>query len=331
MNTQMNYHHLRYFLSVARCGGITPATRQLNVSAPTLSTQIRELEGFFEKPLFLRHGRSLELTETGRLLMGYAERIFSLGDEMIEVVQRGGAPGPGTVFLGVSDGVPKLLVARLLKEASSVAGDFRCVVREGLPHELWEELASHRIDLVLANETPPAARAENMPGHRIGRMRVEFAAARSIASTFHRRQCLSELPVLVPARESPLRRELEQWWASLGERPMIRAEFDDAAAMFELAAHGFGAAPVHEPVAGDVCRRYGLQRLRLKCDIEDDIFIVTHSRQFQTAAISGIATCAKKLLDPAAPRRSRKRLTFSRTFRTSDRDLPLKTRGGAFF
>ncbi len=230
--------------------------------------------------------------------MGYAERIFSLGDEMIEVVQRGGAPGPGTVFLGVSDGVPKLLVARLLKEASAVAGGFRCVVREGLAHELWEELASHRIDLVLANETPPAAQAETMPGHRIGRMRIEFAASRSIANAFHRHKRLAELPVLVPARESPLRRELEQWWASCGERPLIRAEFDDAAAMFELAAHGFGAALVHEPVARDVCRRYDLLRLRVQCEIEDDIFIVTHTRQFQTEAILCIAACAKNLLQP---------------------------------
>ena len=117
MNTQLNYHHLRYFLAVATCGGITSASEALHVSAPTLSAQVRELEEFFGTTLFRREGRRMTPTETGRHLLGYAERIFSMGDEMVDSVKRGGFSGPGTVFLGVADAVPKLLAARLLERA----------------------------------------------------------------------------------------------------------------------------------------------------------------------------------------------------------------------
>jgi LysR family transcriptional activator of nhaA len=238
----------------------------------------------------------MRLTETGRLLLRYAERIFAAGDEMVEVVRRGKLAGPGTVFLGVADGVPKLLVARLLGRACQKAPGLHCVVREGLPMELWSALASHQVDLVLANEAPPPNHPQLPPGIRIGRMGVAFAAAPALAKAWEGKKDSTLPPILAPARESVLRRELEQWWAAKGLEPLIRAEFDDAAAMFELAAGGLGAATVHEPVLWDVCKRYGLVPLSLPCGIKDDLFVVTEKRQYADDGVVLMADLAKGVL-----------------------------------
>ena len=296
MNRQLNYHHLRYFLAVATNGGITPAAAAIHVSAPTLSAQLKELEAFVGKPLFRREGRHMRLTEDGRLLLRYAERIFATGDEMVEVLQRGKSAGPGTVFLGVSDGVPKLLVARLLDRACHKAPGLQCVVREGLPQELWAALGSHQVDLVIANEAPPPNAGKLPPGRRIGRMRVVFAASRALAKAFQKNPDPAALPVLAPARESVLRRELEQWWAAKEINPIIRAEFDDAAAMFELAARGLGAAPIHEPVLKDICKRYELVALPLKSEIEDDLFVVGDKRRYAAEGVSLLMDLADGIL-----------------------------------
>lgn len=296
MNTQLNYHHLRYFLAVAKCGGISSASESLRISAPTLSSQVKELEDFFETPLFRRERRSMIPTETGRHLLGYAERIFSLGDEMVDSVKRGGFNGPGTVFLGVADAVPKLLAARLLERASEKAPGLRVVVREGLPQELWGALATHQIDIVLANEAPPPTRMSLPAGIRIGRMKVVFAAAPKIVAAYKKHKNASMVPILAPARESILRRELEQWWAEKNITPLINAEFDDGAAMLELASSGLGAAPVHEPVLKDVCRRYGLAPLSMPCDIEDDLFVVTGDRQFNHFGLTALIETARGIL-----------------------------------
>lgn len=295
MNIQLNYHHLRYFLAVATNGGITAAAATLHVSAPTLSTQLRELESFFEKPLFRREGRRLRLTETGHLLQRYAERIFSMGDEMVDAVKRGGLPGPGTIFLGVADAVPKLLAARLLDRVCRQSEGLKIVVREGLPQELWAALATHQIDLVLATEAPPPAH-HFPPGIRIGRMRVAFAGAPAIVAAFRKHHDAALVPMLAPARDSVLRRELEQWWAEKRVTPEIRAEFDDAAAMFELAARGLGAAPVHQPVLRDVCKRYGLEPLPIHCDIEDELFVVTGERQYSREVVATMVRIARGIL-----------------------------------
>jgi DNA-binding transcriptional LysR family regulator len=121
-------------------------------------------------------------------LQAYAERIFSMGDEMVDSVKRGGLSGPGTVFWEVADAVPKLLAARLLERACERAPGLRVVVREGLPQELWGALAAHQIDLVLANEAPPPTRMNLPPGIRIGKMRVAFAGTSKIAIDFEKKE-----------------------------------------------------------------------------------------------------------------------------------------------
>ena len=292
MNLQLNYHHLRYFLAVATQGGIKAATEALHVSAPTLSAQVRELEDFLEVELFHREGKSLILSEAGRVVKRYAERIFAFGDEMVEVVQRGGAGGAETVYLGIGDAVPKLLASHILVRCWEEAPSLKIVVREGLPSELFPALAAHQLDIVIANEPAPPSLKAALFCAKAGRYGVHFVATAELKKTYNPKRGLSGFPVLLPTRESALRRELDRWWAENGIVPDIRAEFDDTAAMCELASSGIGAAPVLEPVLNDVLKRYGLQRLPLKTGIQEELFVITAERQFSQEGPRMIARIA---------------------------------------
>lgn len=75
----LNYRHLLYFWTVAREGAIARASAELRLAQPTISGQIRQLEGMLGEKLLIRKGRNLVLTETGRLVYRYADEIFSLG------------------------------------------------------------------------------------------------------------------------------------------------------------------------------------------------------------------------------------------------------------
>lgn len=280
MNLQLNYHHLRYFLAVATQGGIKPASESLHVSAPTLSAQVRELEDFLQAELFHREGKKLKLNDAGRIVKRYADRIFGFGDEMLEVIKRGGTGGCETVYVGIVDSVPKLLASRILIRCWKEAPSLRIIVREGLPSELFPALATHQIDIVFANEQAPPNIKTSLFTSQAGRHDVYFMATSELKKKYNPRKGLSGFPVLIPTRESALRRELDRWWAENGVFPDIRAEFDDAAAMCELAASGVGAAPVIEPVLSDVTKRYGLAKLPLKTGIHEDLFVITAERQF---------------------------------------------------
>jgi len=77
----LNYNHLYYFWAVAREGGVVRASEELTVSQPTISSQLKALEGVVGQKLFARAGRGLALTEAGRIAFNYANEMFSLGQE----------------------------------------------------------------------------------------------------------------------------------------------------------------------------------------------------------------------------------------------------------
>ncbi len=78
---------LRTFYAVAREGSFTAAAKALRVSQPTLTSQVRDLETAYGVKLFRRHGRGVELTETGRTLLSIAHRIVSNQQDAVEFLK----------------------------------------------------------------------------------------------------------------------------------------------------------------------------------------------------------------------------------------------------
>src|SRR6185436_2769928 len=74
--TQIELRHLRYFLAVADTAHFTRAAAKLHITQPTLSHQIRQLEGQLNLLLFDRIGRRVQLTAAGELLLPYARRVM---------------------------------------------------------------------------------------------------------------------------------------------------------------------------------------------------------------------------------------------------------------
>src|SRR5688572_15781269 len=117
MTDWLNYHHLLYFWTVAREGGLGPASRILRLARPTLSGQIHKLEENLGEKLFTRVGKQLELTELGRIVYRYADDIFSAGRELMDVVKGRADARIAPLNVGAVDVMPKLVVRRLLEPA----------------------------------------------------------------------------------------------------------------------------------------------------------------------------------------------------------------------
>lgn len=99
----MEIRVLRYFLEVARRGGLTKASAHLHVSQPTLSRQLKELEEELGKKLFIRSNYSIHLTEEGLLLKKRAEDILGMVDKVADEFKSLGTVSGGDIHIGCAE------------------------------------------------------------------------------------------------------------------------------------------------------------------------------------------------------------------------------------
>src|SRR6185436_12089257 len=258
---RLNYHHLFYFWMVTREGTVSRAARQLRLSQPTLSGQIRALEGALGEKLFERAGRGLRLTEMGRMVSGYADEIFALGRDLAESVKGQPTGRPLRLAVGVAHALPKLVAYRLLEPALALAEPVRLSVQVRSTEKLLGALALHDLDVVLTDRVAPPAVSVRAFNHLLGDCGVTLFAAPRFARKYRRGfpRSLDGAPFLLPGETSTLRRALEQWFEKKEIRPRVIGEFDDSTLIEVFGQAGKGIFATPSIVEESVCTQYGVK------------------------------------------------------------------------
>jgi LysR family transcriptional activator of nhaA len=130
MSDNLNYKHLHYFWVVATEGSIARAADKLFITPQTISGQLSMLEQRIGQPLFDRVGRRLRLTETGRLVLGYADDIFELGRELGDVLRGAPLVGNSEFIVSAASALPKTIVYKVLEPALTVSNDISLTCKE---------------------------------------------------------------------------------------------------------------------------------------------------------------------------------------------------------
>ncbi|MEE8188175.1 MAG: LysR substrate-binding domain-containing protein [Kiloniellales bacterium] len=96
----MIYTQLRSFHAVAAEGGFTAASKVLNVGQPTITSQVKALERYFNVELFHRRGRRVELSDAGHALFAVTRRIMSREKEAVDLLNAFGGFHIGHLKVG---------------------------------------------------------------------------------------------------------------------------------------------------------------------------------------------------------------------------------------
>lgn len=294
---RINYHHLMYFWLVAREGSLTAAAAKLRLSHPTLSGQIRTLEASLGEKLFERQGRRLVLTEMGRIVHGYAEEIFALGNEMLDTV-RGQPTGRSLrLVVGIAEVVPKQVAKMILDPARRKPINARIVCREDKAERLLAELGAHSVDVVLSDRPLPAGGGLRAFNHLLGECGITIFARGPLARR-HRAdfpRSLHRAPMLMPTESTALRRALEQWFDAKGVRPRIEAEFDDLALMKAFGQDGRELFPAPSLIESAVKRQFGVEVVGRIHEVRERFYAISPERRIRNPAV--IAICEKARSD----------------------------------
>lgn len=294
----LNYHHLLYFWTVAREGSIAAAAEQLHLSQPTVSTQVRKLEQSLGEKLFRRSGRGLVLTEIGQKVYEYADEIFTLGRELVDVVQGRPVGKPLRLVVGMPDVLPKLVAYRLLEPAFSMPEEVRIVCLEGKLNDLLADLSRQRIDLVLSDSPVTPAMHVRAFNHALGECGVTFFAAPELAESHRRRfpKSLDDAPVLMPTATNAVRRSLDQWFDAQGIRPRIIGEFEDSALMKVFGQAGKGVFPAPSAIESEIRRQYHVRVVGRLDEVREHFYAVSVERRLKHPAVIAITDTARERL-----------------------------------
>lgn len=298
----LNYHHLRYFWTVAKEGSLTRAAGKLHVSQSTISAQIQALEAVLGERLFRRAGRSLALTGAGQHVLSFAEEIFSRGQDLLDWVKQRPASRPLRLNLGVANALPKLVAYHIIEPVFALPQAVQVSCWETSMSDMLLELASYRLDLVLADEPASSGVTTSVFNHFLGESGVTFCAMPPVAARLRRGfpRSLHGAPALLPMSNSGLRRSLEKWFHGVGVRPRLVGEFSDPAFVNVLALQGLGFMPVPTMVAKEVVARFGFRPIGRTEECQQQFYAITPERKLTHPAVTAITAGARRRLSPAS-------------------------------
>ena len=281
---QLNFHHLFYFWRVAKLGHLTRAAEELHTSQSALSAQIRQLEDWMGDALFIREGRRLVLTDTGQLVLSYAENIFGLGQEMLGRLQ-GRTQGMTRLRVGsvatLSRNYQENWMRPLLADPSVVL-----TLESGLLEGLIVRLVEHKLDVVLANETVPADPERPLHCRFLGSQSISLVgpADKWEANSLRIPDDLDGIDLALPGPRHALRSQFDALCTAAGVTPRLRAEVDDMAMLRLIARDSGWLTVLPEVVVQDELRSGTLVTVGHATQLQERFFAITtpHRHRIET-------------------------------------------------
>ncbi len=293
---ELNYHHLRSFWAVAREGSIAKACALLKVSQPTVSEQLRSLADAMRAELFVREGRRLRLTGTGRLVLDYADEIFALGRELHQALGSSAPTRPIPVVVGISDTVSKLIACRLVAPALRLPLPVQVTVQEDRHDVLVRRLAAHELDLVVSDAPVEAHQRIRAYNHLLGESDVAVFGApvfAKLARGFPR--SLAGAPLLAGLPESPQQRAWDAWCADQGVQPRVVAQIQDSALLKTMGQAGLGVFTGPSAIAEDICATFAVRVLGRIPALRQRHYAISPDRRLSNPALQALLAQGRDL------------------------------------
>lgn len=279
--SHLNYNHLYYFWMVNKKGSVTKAAETLCLTPQTITGQIRAFEERLNGAVFKRSGRKLEPTELGELIFRYADKMFALSYEMLDVLNY--RKDDRLLFeVGVADALSKALAGKVLMSVMAPESNTHIACYEATHEDLMARLREHKLDVILSDCAGDSLKYTEILSKKLGESEVAFFHLGPLQQSFP--ACLAEAPLLIPSKKSSLGQQLYRWFAELDLTVSIAGEFDDAAMMREFGFAGRGIIVAPSVYADGILAR-GMHLLGTTRDVLEEYHLIFAERMIQHPAV----------------------------------------------
>jgi LysR family transcriptional regulator, transcriptional activator of nhaA len=297
----LNYKHLRYFWMVAKTGSIARASEQLYCSPQSISGQLGELENNLGVQLFKKAGRGLALTDMGRRIFSYADEIFALGGELLEMTHQQQVKKSTPFRIGISDSVAKSIAYKIIEPVLHLDEPIRLICREGKLANLLSELSVNHLDLVIADRPMPASIHVRAHNHLLGESQLAIFASKNLAEVYAERENLpfpfnlNGAPFLLPGEDFTFQKKLIDWFERKKIYPRMVGEFDDGALLKSFGQAGAGFFAASAAIADYVCSQYQVQQVGQVDKVTEQLYAITTERRLTHPAVMAIVQATSKV------------------------------------
>ncbi|OWT65765.1 LysR family transcriptional regulator [Candidimonas nitroreducens] len=232
---------LEAFRWICRLGTFHAAAERLNVTQPSVSQRIRELESAIDAKLFERRGSGVRLTAEGEILLRYTEQGLSLFDEMEDRL-RTGDPLQGTLRVGASETVAMTCLPDMISSLEAHYPKLRVELNVRNSTMLWDLLMRKKLDVAFLTD---ARQHRSIHIEPLGRTEVAWFSSpgrRLVEGRPLRPSDLEGVSILSMPAPSPLNDMLVNWCTSNGAPPPAFSTCNNIAVIARLLIAGVAAS-----------------------------------------------------------------------------------------
>ena len=252
---------LRAFERIVRLGSFHAAAQELQLSQPSVSQRIRELEAALQTPLFVRRGPRVSLTAEGHALVEYADRMLATAGELVERF-RTRDPLKGTLRLGVNETFAFVCLPELLKRMEQQYPAIRTNVFVGDTGVVSARLNDQALDIAVVSEPDVAPHVSQEP---LGENAFGWFAGASLRlprGTFTPAD-LEQYQLLVPPPPARLHVTVMKWFSDAGVKPRRISTCNSIHATAETIVQGAAIGIVPVRIMHTAVERGDVRRLKV--------------------------------------------------------------------
>jgi LysR family nitrogen assimilation transcriptional regulator len=236
---------LRCFVFAAEQRSVSRAAMLLEISQPTLSRRVRELEAELRTSLFRRHGHGVELTPSGHRFFSYSKEVLLVAEAALVAMRQEVYSFEGSFSIGLPPSLGELAIPRIAATLQKIFPKAVFSFVEGGSGGLYDQVLSNRIDCAAVRNPTISSQIKTE------QLRVEalyLVGACPIGPPGHAIGLseLSRVPLIMPTLVDSKRTLLDPAF-SLGEfTPNVVMEVDSVSSTLKLAQAGVGYAVIPE-------------------------------------------------------------------------------------
>lgn len=293
----MDFRQLRTFKTVAAFLNFNRAARALNYSQSTVSAQIKSLEEKLGKPLFDRSGKQITMTDAGRVLLRYSEKILSLEEETLAQVA-GVREAGGVLSVRAPQSVSTYYLPQVIAHFSRNFPKIGLEISTCAYHELQQELRSGITDVAFLLTGMIASR--ELHAELLGIEQLIIAAAPGHPLANRPRIGWNDLKgqtLLMPRHDCAYKMAFEQQLSEAKVHAGRVIEYNSVEAIKQCLIHGVGLSVLPEMAIMREIESHQLAALTWdEGPLESGLLMIWHKDKWMSPALSAFMASARRTM-----------------------------------